>query len=369
MRSSDTAFIVVERSDRCYFTAVSAPKIAVLGAGANGASIGADLTRAGHDVTLVEQWPEHVAAMRSDGLRIAMPGETTHTAVRACNLCDVATFREPFDVVLVVMKAYDTRWACELIAPCVAPDGLAVGVQNGMTADVVRDVVGPERALGAVIECSSELTDPGIVQRHTPPARSWFAVGSLGPETAGRERDVADLLGHAGTVEVVADIRSAKWMKLVSNATTLVTTAMLGLPMLAALHHPGMRELMLRSGQEALDAGLAAGYDVLPIFGLTEADVASPEQVVGTLLDTLYARFVLEHTTTTILHDWRKGRHSEVDDLNGAVVAEAERHGLAAPVNAAVVEIAHRIERGELAPEPANAGLLAELVSAPAPTP
>jgi 2-dehydropantoate 2-reductase len=139
--------------------------------------------------------------------------------------------------------------------------------------------------------------------------------------------------------------------------------------MLAALHEPGMRELMLRSGQEALDAGLAAGYEVLPIFGLTEDDVAVPERVVETLLDTLYARFVLEHTTTTILHDWRKGRHSEVDDLNGAVVAAAERHGLGAPVNAAIVHVAHRIERGELAPEPANAQLLAELVaSAPAPT-
>jgi 2-dehydropantoate 2-reductase len=348
---------------------VAAPKIAVVGAGANGASIGADLTRAGHDVTLVEQWPAHVEAMRAGGLRIEMPDSTTHTAVRACHLCGVATFRERFDVVLVVMKAYDTRWACRLIEPCVAPDGLVVGVQNGMTADVVRDVVGPERALGAVIECSSEMTTPGVVQRHTPPARSWFAVGSLGPEAAGREHQVAELLRHAGTVEIVDDIRSAKWMKLVSNATTLVTTALLGLPMLAALHHPGMRELMLRSGQEALDAGLAAGYEILPIFGLTEDDVATPEHVVETLLDTLYARFVLEHTTTTILHDWRKGRHSEVDDLNGAVVDHAERHGLAAPVNAAVVEIAHRIERRDLAPQPANAELLAELVAtAPAPT-
>jgi 2-dehydropantoate 2-reductase len=348
---------------------VPAPKIAVLGAGANGASIGADLIRAGRDVTLVEQWPAHVAAMRADGLRIEMPDETTHVAVTANDLCDVATFRERFDVVLVVVKAYDTRWACELIEPHVEPDGLVVGVQNGMTADVVRDVVGPHRALGAVIECSSELTIPGVVQRHTPPARSWFAVGSLGPETAGREREVAELLRHAGTVEIVDDIRSAKWMKLVSNATTLVTTAMLGLPMLAALHRPGMRELMLRSGQEALDAGVAAGYEILPIFGLTEADVATPEHVVETLLDTLYARFVLEHTTTTILHDWRKGRHCEVDDLNGAVVDHAERHGLAAPVNAAVVEIARRIERGERAPDPSNAQLLAELAaSAPAPT-
>jgi 2-dehydropantoate 2-reductase len=342
---------------------VSTKKIAVLGAGANGASIGADLTRAGLDVTLIEQWPEHVAAMRAAGVLIELPGDDWEVPVKAYNLCDVATFTEPFDYVLVLMKAYDTRWACHLIAPHVKPDGLVVGVQNGMTADVVAEVVGPERALGCVIECSSELAEPGIVQRHTPPERSWFAVGSLSDATAGREEEIAALLRHAGTVAIVDDIRATKWMKLVSNCTTLVTTAMLGLPMQAALEQPGMRELMLGAGQEALDTGVALGHDVLPIFGLGAEDVRRPDEVVETLLEKLYANFVLPHTTTTILHDWRKGRHSEVDDLNGLVVAEQRRLGGSAPVNAAVTEIAHRIERGELRPGPANAGLLAKLAT------
>jgi 2-dehydropantoate 2-reductase len=345
-----------------HFHAMASPRIAVLGAGANGASIGADLARAGLDVTLIEQWPEHVAAMRAAGVRIEMPDDEWTVPVKAYNLCDVATFTEPFDYVLVLMKAYDTRWACHLIAPHVAPDGLVVGVQNGMTADVVAEVLGAERALGCVIECSSELFDPGVVQRHTGPAKSWFAVGSLSGATAGREEEVAALLRHAGTVAVVDDIRATKWMKLVSNCTTLVTTAMLGLPMQAAIEQPGMRELMLRAGQEALDTGAALGHEVLPIFGLEAADVARADDVVEALLDKLYANFVLPHTTTTILHDWRKGRHSEVDDLNGLVVAEQRRLGGAAPVNAAVAEIAHRIERGELRPDPANAELVAQLV-------
>ena len=340
---------------------MSDQRIAVLGAGANGASIGADLSRAGLDVTLIEQWPAHVARMRADGVRIEMPEETLVQEVRALDLCEVATLTEPFDVVLVLVKAYDTRWAAELIAPHVAADGLVVGVQNGMTADAVAEIAGPERALGCVIEVSSMMTEPGVVERHSPPSRSWFAVGSLGPETAGREEEVAALLRHAGTVEVVPDIRAAKWMKLVSNCSTLVPTAILGLPMLAALNHGEMRELMLAAGQEALDTGLVLGHEVLPIFGLAAADVDDPERVVEVMLDQLYAGFVLEHTTTTVLHDWRKGRHSEVDDVNGMVVAEAARKGLEAPVNAALVEVAHRIERGELQPAPANYALLREL--------
>ncbi|SDZ15232.1 ketopantoate reductase family protein [Herbiconiux ginsengi] len=343
---------------------MTGPRIAVLGAGANGASIGADLIRAGLDVTLIEQWPEHVAAMRERGLTVNLPDRSENTAVRVLHLCEVATLTEPFDVVLLLMKAYDSRWAAHLIEPHLAPDGLLVGVQNGMTVDAIAEVVGAHRTLGCVIEVSSTMFTPSVVERHSGPDRSWFAVGSLSDATRGREREVADLLAHAGRVEVVDDIRSAKWMKLVSNATTLVTTASLGLPMMAALEHPGMRELMLRSGQEALDVAVAAGHRIMPIFGLGHDDVSRPETVVETLLDTLYRGFVLPNTTTTILQDWTKRRHSEVDDLNGYVVTEAKRLGLQAPVNAAVVEVAHRIERHELDPSPENAALLRHLAGA-----
>lgn len=333
-------------------------RIAVVGSGANGSSIGADLTRAGHDVSLIEQWPEHVRAMRADGVRIVMPDETLHVPVRAYDLCDVATLTEPFDVVLVLMKAYDTRWACRLIEPHVRPGGLVVGVQNGMTHDTVADVVGAHRAIGCVIEISSMMFEPGVVERHSPPSRSWFAVGSTDPSTAGREDEIAELLDHSGAVDVVDDIRATKWMKLVSNCSTLVPTAILGLPMIACSEIPEMRRLMLDASREALASGAALGHDVLPIFGLTDDDIRRPDRVAETLLDALLAGFVLPHTTTTVLHDWTKGRHSEVDDVNGLVVAEHRARGAAAPVNAAVVELAHRIERGERAPDPANLELL-----------
>jgi 2-dehydropantoate 2-reductase len=340
---------------------MTAKRIAVLGAGANGASIGADLTRAGLDVVLIEQWPEHVQAMRRHGVRIEMPEQTLTQPVRVLNLCEVATLREPFDVVLLVTKAYDTRWSCHLIAPYLKPDGLLVGVQNGMTVDAIAEVVGPQRTMGCVIEISSMMFDPGIVQRHSGHARSWFAVGGVDPSTRGREEEIAQLLRHVGSVEVVDDIRSAKWMKLVSNATTLVTTAILGLPMTEADTLPGMRELMLRSGQEALDTGAALGYRILPIFGLTAADLRKTDRLVEYLLDTLLDGFVLPETKTTVLQDWIKGRHSEVDDLNGLVAREGRKRGVATPVNDAVVEIARRIERGELAPDTRNLALLKAL--------
>ncbi|GLI26556.1 2-dehydropantoate 2-reductase [Agromyces rhizosphaerae] len=336
-------------------------RIAVLGAGANGASVGADLTEAGLDVVLIEQWPAHVEAMRADGLRIRSPQGELHVRPRTLHLCEVAELRQPFDVVLMLMKAYDSRWAAQLIAPHLADDGLLVGVQNGMTAGVVEDVVGPARTVGTVIECSATMDEPGIVHRHTGVDASWFAVGALPGGPAERVAEVAGLLRHSGTVAEVDDILSAKWMKLVSNATLLVTSAILGLPMADALRVPGFREVMVAAGNEALAVGLAIGHRALPIFGLTESEIADRDRIVDTMTDKLFAGFVVPGATTTVLQDWTKGRHSEVDDLNGHVVARGAAAGVATPVNAVVVELAHRIERGELAPD---RGLLGTMLGA-----
>jgi 2-dehydropantoate 2-reductase len=333
-------------------------RIAVLGAGANGASIGADLTVAGLDVTLIEQWPAHVEAMRAQGILINTPAGSYRVPVRALHLCEVATLREPFDVVLMLVKAYDSRWAAELIKPLLSSDGLLVGVQNGMTVDDIVEVVGEDRTLGCVIEISSMMFEPGIVERHSRKDRSWFAVGSVSQRTAHRAAEITSILSYAGAVEVVDDIRAAKWMKLVSNATTLVTTAILGGPMLDAAAIPAMRELMIRSGLEALEAGRLQGLPMRPIFGLSQADLDGAGNLVELLLDTLLDNFVIPTTKTTILQDWMKGRRSEVGDINGRVARVLLEHGQAAPVNSAVVDIARRIERGEIDPGPQNLALL-----------
>jgi 2-dehydropantoate 2-reductase len=339
-------------------------KIAVVGAGANGAAIGADLTRAGLDVDLIEQWPEHVAAMRERGVRIEMPDETITVEVNAHNLCDVATFTHQYDVVLLLMKAYDAAWATQLIEPYLKPDGLLVGVQNGMSVDDIASVVGPHRTIGTVIECASNLIEPGVISRHTPPAKTWFAVGGVDEVSKTREAEAAELLSHAGTTEIVDNIVATKWMKLISNSTTLVSSGIVGLPLLSAARHPVLRPLMLASGKEALAAAQGLGHPVLPIFGLKPEDVVDVDNVVEILLDVLLEQFTLPHTTTTITYDWSHGRHSEVDDINGRVVAEARAQGRTAPVNAAIVEVAHRIERGELTPDEAHIDLLRELADA-----
>ena len=334
-------------------------KIAVLGTGAQGAGIGADLIRAGHDVTYIEQWPAHVEAMRERGIEVRLPLETVVTEVpRVLHLCEVATLRERFDIVFLVMKAYDARWASTLIAPYLADDGLVVGLQNGMSLDDIAAGVGAHRTIGAVIEMASNMFEPGIVTRQNAPADSWFAVGAIDPAIQHRAADVQAVLQHAGTVEVSDDIRSSKWMKLVANAGELVPSAILDVPLYDAVRMDGVHEFMVECGKEAARAAVADGHRIVPIFGLAAEQVADPDQYAADLLGEVLDKYSLPDTRTTVLHDWMKGRHSEYREINGLVVDVLTRAGQDAPYNAHTVAIAGRIEAGELERGPQNLELL-----------
>jgi 2-dehydropantoate 2-reductase len=332
-------------------------KIAVLGTGANGSCIAADLIAAGRDVVAIDQWPAHVEAMRAGGIRIAMRDKELHVPVRAYHLCDVCTFAAAFDVVLLAVKAYDTRWACELIEPHLAPDGMLIGMQNGMAADVIADVVGPARTLGCVVELSSEMFTPGFVRRNTEPGRTWVGLGTLGGGTETRLAEMQTLLAPVGKVEVKANVVAAKWSKLVVNAMCLGPFGMVGMTLDDGLKLAGMRELIIEIGEEAMRVGRDLGHPVEQIFGLTATDLAGSNRPAETLFDTLVAHVGPGRSRNTVLQDLLKGRKSEVGLINGLVVAESEKRGYAAPANARIAEIVQRIEVGVLKPGPDNLAL------------
>jgi 2-dehydropantoate 2-reductase len=339
-------------------------RIAVVGTGANGAAIAADMTNSGFDVTCIEQWPAHVEAIRADGITVRSPaGEEKVTRLNIHHLCEVAELKQPFDLVYLVTKAYDARWHSELIKSVLAPDGLAVGLQNGMTLDDMADVLGPERTFASAIEIAGNCFEPGVVERQTPPEGTWFALGpydELSPFD--RVEELAGPLRSAGTVEVTKDVRSAKWMKLVANAAEMLPSAILGVPLAAALHVEGMREVMDAAGTEALDAAFGLGCQIVPMFGQEGIDDLPPERYSAALLDAVLAGWSLEDTKVAILQDWLKGRKGEGEEMSGLVVREQERLGKDAPVNRMLVELSRRIESGELEPGIQNAETMVSAV-------
>lgn len=338
-----------------------AKKIAVLGTGANGSCIAADLTNADLDIVLIDQWPAHIEAMRANGLQVNLKsGGEIHAKVRAYHLCDLASMNQTFDLVILVCKAYDARWHAELIKPYLKDDGFLIGVQNGMTAETIADVVGPSRTLGCVVELSSYCFTPGEIKRNTAPEKTWFGIGSFHPSTAGKETEIEEVLKHAGRVDFVEDIIAAKFMKFAVNSMTLGTMAMIGGD-LAEEQPPGMSELMMRLGEESLAVGQLLGHPIVPIFGLSREEVEGSNRLLQTLIDKLNKDIGPGRGANTTLQDHIKGRLSEVDDINGFIVAESAKHGMAAPANAAIVEVTRRIFAGELKPDPENLKLAIDL--------
>lgn len=343
---------------------MASPRVAIFGTGANGAAIGADMTKAGIDVVLFDQWPENVEAMRSNGLRVESPDGVDVVPVRAMHFCEVATVSEPFDYLFTSVKAYDTEWVCELMRPVLAAGGLAVGLQNGMTMDRMARILGPERTLGAVIEIAGNMFVPGVVDRQTAPSGTWFAVGGTCEATRGREHELADLLRHSGDVEISDDIIASKWMKLIANAGEVLPSAVLGLPLAEAIKVPGMRRVMEEAGREAVRAALGLGIALRPIFGEKRITHNDPEEYAISLFEAVLSGWTFPTTLVATLQDWRKGRRGEVHDFNGVVLDAHERLGTAAPFSRRLLEMAHDIEAGRLRPEPANAAMLTSIAAA-----
>ena len=244
-------------------------RIGVLGAGAIGSSVGADLTEAGEDVVLIDQWPAHVEAMRTEGLRIVMPNTEVNEKVRALHIGELATERPTFDVVLLAAKSYDTVWMCHLIKPYLADQGVFVGLQNGMNEEMITPIVGSERTVACVVELSAEIWEPGLVQRDTTREGTWFAVGEIDGAISNRVEEVAALLRYSARVDVTDNIFGAKWSKLVVNSMTMGPYSLLGLKNWKASALPGMTEISVRLGRESVAVGEGLGYRLAPIFGMS----------------------------------------------------------------------------------------------------
>lgn len=337
-------------------------RIAVLGAGAIGSSVGADLTEAGEDVILVDQWPAHVEAMKANGLRVVMPDNDLRVSVRAWHLCELATEQPVFDIVFLATKSYDTAWMSQLIAPFLAGDGIFVGLQNGMNEEVIIPIVGRHRAVASVVELSAEIYQPGLVQRDTTRTGTWFGVGELDGAMTDRVEEVADLLRHSARVSVTDNILGAKWTKLVANSMTMGPFSLFGLKNWDAAALPGMTEISLGIGRESAAVGAALGHRLEPIFGLSAEDFAgSNDQVLVTAMRTLHNHVGKEATTATV-QDQLKGRMTELEHITGTVVRKGREVGVPTPTNDAVLELGRQIGAGTRTMDPSNLDALKSIL-------
>ena len=337
--------------------------MAILGAGAIGSSVGADLTKAGYNVVLIDQWPAHVEAMKKSGLRVVMPDEELHTPVKALHLCEVCTVDHLFDLVLLTAKSYDSRWMAEFVKPYLKPDGMLVSLQNSLNDEWIAPIIGFNRDIGAVVELSAEIFEPGVVKRNTSHEGTWFALGELHGRVTPRVEELAQLLKAVGKTEITTNIWGAKWTKLIANCMLQAPIGILGLYEWEATQIPQVFEFCIGLGREAMEVGTSLGYKIEAIYGLSPDEfMGSTDEVLEKNLVTLVTHIGKE-ARNSVLQDHLKGRYSEVDTLNGLIVQKGKEAGVATPLNEAVTSLTRQIQKGTLRPDRSNLTILEKLLS------
>ena len=332
-------------------------RIGIVGAGAIGSVVGGLLTKAGHDVTLIDQWPEHVAIMKTRGLRLSGTCGEHLVRVKALHLHEVQSVAEPFDALFISVKSYDTEWAAQLaLAYLKSPDGVVVDFQNGINDDRVAAVVGRERTLGCVITIGAGMYEPGHAMR-TDTGSIGFKIGEHDGSDSARARAIARILDDVAATKVTTNLWGERWSKLTVNCMANPIAGLSGLGSAEVRSEPVPRRIAIHVAAEAITVGRAAGHEVEPIYGIAPqrfVDAAAGRGLSDVERDLSASAKHLAGGRPSLLQDVLKGRRTEIDYLNGYVCEQGRRHGIKTPVNDAVVELIHRHGVGTLRPDPRN---------------
>ncbi len=290
-------------------------RILIYGAGGAGGYFGAQLARAGEDVTFIARGA-HLQAIKRDGLRIDTPeGEIVIQPAQATdNPADVGKV----DVVILGVKAWQVMEAAEAMRPVIGPDTFVVPLQNGVDAPAeLAAALGTGHVAGGTCATISWLTAPGRIR--SVMSTNFIRFGELDNRPSERVARLRDAFKRSGTnVEVPADIQRALWSKF------LVVTAFGGVgavtraPIGVTRTLPETRRMLEQCMEEVLAVALARGVAMI--------DNAVAESM--SILDSIGA-----NATASLQRDIAEGRPTELDYWNGAVVRLGREAGVATPTH------------------------------------
>ncbi|GAB4481986.1 MAG: 2-dehydropantoate 2-reductase [Anaerolineales bacterium] len=289
---------------------LSQPRLLILGTGALATLFAARLAAAGTQICLLGSWPAGLEALNREGARLILPdGREIRQAVRA-----IATPEEAGQVenALVLVKAWQTERAAQQLKRCLAPNGLALTLQNGLgNREILSAVLGAERVALGVTTLGATLLGPGL-------ARSG-GEGLLSLEAHPRLAGLESLLRAADfPLEILPDAAALAWGKLVINSAINPLTALLQISNGELLQRRGARALMTALARETAQVAQACGVR-LPF--------ENPAQAAETVAKKTAAN------RSSMFQDVRRGAPTEIDAICGAVVRAAQSKGLSAPVN------------------------------------
>lgn len=292
-------------------------RIAVLGVGGLGGYFGGRLARSGADVTFIARGAT-LRALRERGLSVRSARGDFHVTPRATD--DPATVGA-VDLVLFLVKTYDTDAAAGAARPLVADDTAILSLQNGVgNAERAREILGRGHALGGVAYIEAAMEEPGVVTQ--PSQFQRVIVGELAGGSSSLVAQVVDAFRVAGVdAEASSDVTREMWTKWTLICAFAGLTTVIRQPVGPILGTPETRELFVAAMREVEAVGRARR-------------VALDGDLVPRLLRT--AEGFAPTMKTSMQRDAERGRPLEVEALNGRVAAYGRESGVATPVNAFV---------------------------------
>ena len=320
---------------------MSGSRIAIFGAGSIGAYVGGALIAGGAEVVLIGR-----ASMRErialHGLTVSdMDGRDTHLPAAQVHFSEDPSALAGAGMVLVTVKSADTESTAQLLALHAAPGALIVSLQNGIgNADVLRRALPGRAVLAGMVPFNVVQLPESRFHRGTE--------GSLMVEASPALTPWLPLFEAAGLPLVQrTDFVAVQWGKLLLNLNNAIN-ALSGIPLKAQLSDRDYRRCLALLIDEALRALHAAGIVPAQIGKVPPSGLPR----LMRLPDWLFKRVAASalridpEARSSMWEDLQAGRRTEIDYLNGAVVALAERAGLDAPANQRIVALVHAAERG-----------------------
>ena len=291
-------------------------RIAVYGAGGVGAYFGGRLAQLGQDVSFIAR-NENLVALRTQGLKVgSIAGDFILDKVTASNNpAEVGVV----DYVLVCVKSWQVPAAAKAIKPMVGPDTLVVPLQNGVEApDQLIEYLDADNVLGGLCAIVAFQAGPGHI-KHSG-GNPLIRFGHLDNHADPRVNALAEVFNHCSGVKasIPDDIHVAMWLKFMLITPWSGLGAVSRAPIGVLLEQAETRELLAQAIEEIHALALAR-------------EIALPKNSVEKTLDTLMS--IPPNSTTSMQRDLVRGRPSELDAQNGAVVRLAQEVGIDTPVN------------------------------------
>lgn len=272
-----------------------------MGAGGVGAYLGSRLAIAGADVGLIARGA-HLAAMRERGLTIVTP--EGHRSTHAVNATDDPAAIGPVDVVLFLVKSYDTDAAAQRLSPLLGEGTVVISLQNGIDNERrIAAIVGDGHVAGGAAYILSAIEAPGVVRSN----EARIVVGEMepGPPSPRIERFVE--VARSGGIHASAssDVRLTKWQKYVLLVAFSAVTAATQLTVGDIRRSPAASAMLRSIMEEAWLVGRALGVP------LADDHVDRSHELVLVQAD---------DEGTSLRHDLLTGHRMELDALQGTLI-------------------------------------------------